>query len=62
MEEKLYRPCPHCDGKNTGWWTIGVEETQYFTTTIRNGNRIDLLACCEANWRKCPDLQARRDQ
>ena len=70
MKEKLYRACPHCGGRNTGWWTIGVEESQWFTTVIPgaqaealatimrpDGTVSSLLACGEDNWRSCPNLK-----
>jgi hypothetical protein len=58
-DNRFYRPCPHCGGKNTGYWIIGVEELEIFTTTQHTSDGFTLDACCEANRHRCRNLHGR---
>ena len=55
-ENEFYRACPHCGGKNTGYWITDIEETEWFTTRIvdREAKTVSLFACGNANRTKCP--------
>jgi hypothetical protein len=55
-DEKFYRACPHCGGKNTGYWIIGVEETEWFTTIVHTADGFTLDACSEVNRHRCCNL------
>ena len=56
-EQELYRPCPHCGGKNTGYWIIGVEELEVFTTrrvtVTTDGTSVTVDACTDRNRCRC---------
>ena len=41
---EFHRACPHCGGKNTGYWITGVEEQEWFTTVVRDDKGATLFA------------------
>jgi hypothetical protein len=51
------RPCPHCDGANTGHCSAGKYE--FYTTRVQQaGGAVALYACCAANRKRCPNFRA----
>jgi hypothetical protein len=57
--KEFYRACPHCGGKNTGYWIIGVQEVEWFTTIVHEANSAALYACSDCNRKDCPNLGSR---
>jgi hypothetical protein len=49
QEKTMYRACPFCGGKNTGYWIVGIEEVEWFTTIERTSDGFTLNACSELN-------------
>jgi hypothetical protein len=54
--DTTYRACPHCGGKNKGYWDDG--EREWFTTTVADpdGLSVSLYVCCDRNREtSCPN-------
>jgi hypothetical protein len=50
------RPCPHCDGANTGYSSAGKYE--FYTTRMRHADgSVTLYACCADNRKTCPNFR-----
>ena len=60
MTDEVNRTCPHCGGKNTGYF-IGIEESVGFTTKYETANGFGLFVCSDINRHKCPNLQKPED-
>ena len=51
------RPCPHCDGANTGHCSAGKYE--FYTTRVQQADgAVALYACCADNRKHCPNFRA----
>jgi hypothetical protein len=51
------RPCPHCDGANTGPWRAGKYEL--YTTCVQQADgTVTLDACGDLNRERCPNFRA----
>ena len=50
------RPCPHCDGANTGYVSAGKYEMYTTHERLTDGARV--FACCDANREQCPNFRA----
>ena len=51
------RPCPHCDGANTGHFSAGKHE--FYTTRVRQGvGGVVVYACCADNRKDCLNFRA----
>jgi hypothetical protein len=51
------RPCPHCDGANTGYCGAGKHE--FYTTRVQHADgAVSLYACCADNRKHCPNFRA----
>ena len=51
------RPCPHCDGANTGYFSAG--KLEFYTTHVRRaGGGAVVYACCADNRKDCLNFRA----
>jgi hypothetical protein len=56
---ELFRPCPFCGGRNTGYWIVGIEEVEWFTTVVQTNDGFTLDACSAADRHRCPNLRGK---
>ena len=50
------RPCPHCDGANTGYWRVG--KLEFYTTRAQADGAVTTFACHTDNRERCPNFRA----